>query len=488
MSGLRQGWLVAVRELRERSRSRGFRAGLAVMLLVVVAVIVVPALLDTGPGARDVGVAGVIPAELPRAIAGQGDSVAMTVRVRRFEEVAAGQEAVRQQDVDVLVVDARRLEWRGRAEEQLRAVVTGAIQLVAVQERAAAAGVNPDQLLALVRPVPVENVELGVVAGRSPNDELAAIVMTVLLLMAITTYGNLVLTGVVEEKASRVVEVLLARMPARTLLAGKVAGIGLLGLAQMALTALAALVAVTMVDAVEVPAVRGEVLAWVVGWFVLGYALYAVVYGALGSLASRTEDAQSVAGPVIYVLLAAYWASFLVVSGDPDSGWSQLLSLVPATAPFAMPARIALGVAAWWEPLVAAALALAAIGGLTVIAGRVYTGSILHTGPTLSLRDAWRHAISPRPGTPQPGTRHLGTRRHASLANPDRRGERARMQLTTNRLTIAVLILAVGLGAAVAVLGNDVVIGVAVGSAFFAVVTRLAKAWAGHSNRHASHP
>jgi ABC-2 type transport system permease protein len=487
MSGLRQGWLVALRELRERSRSRGFRAGLAVMLLAVVAAIAVPAILDTGPGTKDVGLAGAVPAELPGAIAGHGDTVAMTVRVHRFNDVAAGEGAVRQQDIDVLVVDARRLEWRGRADEQLRAVVTGAIQLVAVQERAAAAGVDPDDLLALVSPVPVENVELGVVAGRSPNDEAAAFVMTVLLLMAIITYGNLVLTGVVEEKASRVVEVLLARMPARTLLAGKVAGIGLLGFAQFVVTGLAALVATMVVDAVDVPAVRGGVLAWVVGWFVLGYALYAMVYGALGSLASRTEDAQSVAGPVIYVLLAGYWASFLAVSGDPDSGWSQLLSLFPATAPFAMPARIALGTAAWWEPLVAAALTLAAIGGLTVFAGRVYTSSILHTGPTLSLREAWRRTTTSRPGAPEPGTRHIGTWRQASLANAEARAKTTRTHLTTDWLTVGVLILAVGLGVAVAVLGNDVVIGVAVGAAFFAVVTRVAKAWAGHSDRYASH-
>jgi ABC-2 type transport system permease protein len=487
MSGLRQGWLVALREMRERSRSRGFRAGLAVMLVVVVAAIVVPAMLDTGPGTKDVGVTGAIPNELPHAISGQGDTVGMTVRVHRFDEVAAGEEAVRQKDVDVLVVDAQRLEWRGQADEQLRAVVTGAIQLVVVQERAAA-GVNPDDLLALVTPVPVENVELGVVAGRSPNDETAAIVMTILLLVAITTYGNLVLTGVVEEKASRVVEVLLARMPARTLLSGKVAGIGLLGFAQFAVTGLAALAATIVVDAVDVPAVRGGVLAWVVVWFVLGYALYAMVYGALGSLASRTEDAQSVAGPVIYVLLAGYWASFLAVSGDPDSGWSQLLSIFPATAPFAMPGRIALGTAAWWEPLLAAALALAAISGLTVFAGRVYTGSILHTGPTLKLRDAWRRTTTPRPGAPQPSTRHIGTWPQASLANAEGRGKMTRTQMTTDRPTIGVLILAVGLGAAVAVLGNDVVIGLAVGAAFFAVVTRVAKAWAGHSDRHASHP
>ena len=135
-------------------------------------------------------------------------------------------------------------------------------------------------------------------AGRSPDDETAALIMTVLLLVTISTYGNLVLTGVVEEKSSRVVEVLLARMPARNLLAGKVAGIGLLGFAQFAVTALAAVARRDRVDSVDVPAVRGSVLAWVVVWFVLGYALYAMAYGALGSLASRTEDASSVAGPV----------------------------------------------------------------------------------------------------------------------------------------------------------------------------------------------
>ena len=317
------------------------------------------------------------------------------MRVHRYDDVAAGEEAVRDEDVDVLVVDAQQLKWRGEADERLRAVVTGAIQLVAVQERAAAAGIDPDELLALVAPVPVENEELGIAAGRGPDDEAAAAVMSILLLVAIITYGNLVLTGVVEEKASRVVEVLLARMPARNLLAGKVAGIGLLGFGQFAVTALAALVATLVVDSVDLPAVSGGVLAWVVVWFVLGYALYAMAYGALGSLASRTEDASSVAGPVSYVLLAGYWASYIAVANDPDGGWSQLVSLFPATAPFAMPGRIALGATAWWEPVLAAAITLAAIAGLVVFAGRVYTGAILHTGPTLKLRDAWRGTTAP---------------------------------------------------------------------------------------------
>ena len=132
----------------------------------------------------------------------------------------------------------------------------------------------------------------------------------------------------------------------------------------------------------------------------LGYALYAMAYGALGSLASRSEDAQSVAGPVGYLLVGAYWASFLAVSGDPESGWSRLLSLFPVSAPFAMPGRIALGATTWWEPVVAVALTVVAVAGLVIFAGRVYTNAILHTGPTLRLRDAWHRDQPPPSSTP----------------------------------------------------------------------------------------
>ena len=396
--GLRQVWLVAAREMRERSRSRAFRASLLVMLLVVVGMIVVPALLEGRDGPKDVGLTGAVPAELAAVLEAQGQAVETPLRLHRYDTLGAGQQAVRDGDVDVLVVDARRLEWQRSTDEQLRALVTGAIQLVGVRERAAAAGISPDDLSAVVAPVPVEEVELGRVAGRSPDDEAAAFVMTVLLFIAISTYGNLVLTGVVAEKASRVVEVLLARMPARRLLAGKVAGIGLLGLAQVALTAVVGLVAMAAVGTVDIPAARGGVVAWAVVWFVLGYAVYAVAYGTLGSLASRTEDAQTVAGPVIAVLLVCYFASFAAI-GSPETGWATFLSYFPATAPMAMPNRIAMGAAAWWEPVVAVAVSVAAIDGLIRLGGRVYSGAVLHSGPTLKLRDAWRR--TPGPGRPR---------------------------------------------------------------------------------------
>lgn len=398
-SALAQGRLVAKREMRERSRSRGFRASLGFMLVVVVGIVVVPAMLDSGPGPKDIGLTGVVPDQLARTIADQRDALGETLRVRTFADAASGERALRDGEIDALVVDGTRLEWRRRTDDQLRSVLTGAIQLVAVQERAAAGGISQAALSALVAPVPVDNVELGSVAGRSPDDETAVMVMTILLFVAISTYGNLVLTGVVEEKASRVVEVLLSRMPARTLLAGKVAGIGLLGLAQFALTALVAFAALATVDSIDVPAISGTVLAWVVVWFVLGYALYAMVYGALGSLASRAEDAQSVAGPVTAVLVAGYFASF-VSTGRPDSVAAKALSFFPVTAPLSMPNRIAMGATSWWEPILAVVLTLVAIAALVQLGGRVYAGAALHTGRTLRLRDAWRDRVASRPVPP----------------------------------------------------------------------------------------
>jgi ABC-2 family transporter len=137
--------------------------------------------------------------------------------------------------------------------------------------------------------------------------------------------GRLILAALLTSGGTKDVGVLLVRIPARALLGGKIAGIGLLGLAQIAVTALAALIAVTTVHSVDVPAVRGAVLAWAIAWFVLGYALYATVFGALGSLGSRAEDAQSVAGPVMVVLPVAYFASFAMIA-QPAGAASTLIS------------------------------------------------------------------------------------------------------------------------------------------------------------------
>jgi ABC-2 type transport system permease protein len=487
MNGVRQGWLVARREIRERSRSRAFRVSLVLMVVTVAAALILPALLRPGSGIRDVGLTGAAPPALTATIAEQAHAVGITARVHRYASLAAGEQAIRQGRVDVLVVGAQRLEWQGKADQQFQAVVTGAIQLVTVRERAAAAGLRPEAAAALLAPVPVTNVELGHVAGRSPGDETAVMVMTLVLFFCISLFGAMVLTGVLEEKASRVVEVLLARIPARTLLAGKITGIGLLGLAQIGVTALAALVAVVAVPSIHIPAVRGAVLAWAVVWFVLGYALYATVYGALGSLGSRAEDAQAVAGPVMIILPVAYFASFLMIA-QPASAAARAISYFPLTAPMAMPGRIAMGGAAWWEPVIAAVLTLATIIGLVLLAGRIYTNAILHGGPRLSLRDAWRSATPHAPSDTKAGTRATTTVRHRARAITGGRTTVTKPDLTSHRLLITVLTgVGIILGVVVAVLTSDVIIGVIAGAGFIAITIQMVKLWTGHSGPPIAH-
>jgi ABC-2 type transport system permease protein len=412
--------------------------------------------------------------------------------VHHYASLAAGEQATRQGRVDVLVADAQRLEWPGRADQQLKAVLTGAIQLVTVRGRAAAAGISPGAAAALLAPVPVSSIELGHVAGRSPTDELAAIIMTGVLLMCISIFGSMVLTGVLEEKSSRVVEVLLARIPARALLAGKIAGIGLLGLAQIAVTALAALIAVTAVGSINIPAVRGPVLAWAVVWFVLGYALYATVFGALGSLGSRAEDAQAIAGPAQIVLVAAYFASFFMIT-QPGSAAAKAISYFPLTAPLAMPGRIAMGATTWWEPVLTVALTLATIIGLVQLAGRLYTNAILHSGPRLSLQDAWRSttAAAPTVTTPAPSATEAGTRPTTTVrprARTERRTTMTRTGPASHRLLITVLTgIGVALGIVVAVLTSDVIIGVAAGAVFIAIANMMVRLWTGHPGPPVTH-
>jgi ABC-2 type transport system permease protein len=487
MNCIRQGWLVAMREIRERSRSRAFLMSAVLMIVAVAATLILPALLSPGGGIKNVGLTGSAPPALAAAIAGQAQTAGTTARVHRYASLATGEQAVRDGRLDVLVADARRLEWGGRPDEQLKAVVTGAIQLVTVRERAAAAGISHRALSALLAPVPVTNAELGPVAGRSPGDETAVVVMTGVLFFCISVFGSLVLSGVLEEKASRVVEVLLARIPARVLLAGKIAGIGLLGLAQIGVAAVTALVAVTTVRSIDVPAVRGGVLAWVLVWFVLGYLLYATVYGALGSLGSRAEDAQSVAGPVTVVLVVAYFASFAMIA-QPASAAARALSFFPLTAPIAMPARVAMGAAAWWEPVVAAVLTLAATAALVLLAGRIYTSAILHTGPRLSVRDAWRNTTTPRPGTAKADEPGPHASPHSVRVPAGRRTAMATTDLASHRVLMTVLIgIGIVLGVAVGVFTSDVILGVIAGAGFIAVATQIVNLWTRHPGPPVAH-
>ena len=162
-----------------------------------------------------------------------------------------------------------------------------------------------------------------------------------------------------------------------------------------------------------------------------------------------------------------------------------MVSFFPATAPFAMPNRIAMSSLAWWELAVAAVITLAAIAALVHLGGRVCTAAIVHTGPALKLREAWRGTTTPPPSATEPDTGHPTT----SPPQPgpmvgDRQMTTTTEQATDRWASAAVIGIAAGLAAAVGVLVADVVIGVAVGAFVFAVATKIVNARAGRQHPH----
>jgi ABC-2 type transport system permease protein len=375
MSGRRAIILVAARELRERFRSRAFLASTLVLLVLVGASTALNGALSKQTSYR-VAATAPPPAGLAAALERAAKPFDAKVRLRVLRSPDAARAALRADDVDaVLALGADRLAFRADVDPQLAAITDAAVRSIRRH-------LPPAPELTTVTIAPSEG-------AITDAEVLVAAAGALFLLMSLAVYGQWVVTGVVEEKSTRVVEVLLSTLSARHLLAGKVIGIGLLGFAQLVLVAGlgATLLAAGAFDA---PRALGGSLALVIPWFALGFALYAVAYATAGALASRQQNAETAAQPITYTLLVAYFAGYIVLSADPASVAAHALTLFPLTAPLVLPARSALVGVPLWEHAVAIVLVFACIYALVSVAGRVYAHGLLHAGPRLSARAAWR--------------------------------------------------------------------------------------------------
>lgn len=390
MTGTRRAWLVARREWNQRVRSRTFRISTLVSAAIVVAIIVLPQMYGAGvEPTRTVGLVGANSSQVPGILQAAGKQFDITVKTRAFAAEAVGQAALRSGDVDVLLVDQRTLVWKAEPDDRLRAIVTSAVGAVDQQQAIDGLGLTPGQAQQLLQPPELASKSLEPFTKERSARVALAVIGLVLLFTAITVYGGFLLVGVVEEKSSRVVEVVLSRLRPTELLAGKVAGIGLVGLAQFAVVAVSALAALALSGGAEVPQTTPGTIGWIVFWFVLGYGFYAVLYAAAGSLVSRQEEAQSMTFPITAVLLVGYFFA-LGSAESPDSLAALIGSFVPPTAPMVMTVRIANGGVPWWEIVVSVALMLATIYGMVQLAGRIYAGAVLRIGRRVKLKEAWR--------------------------------------------------------------------------------------------------
>ena len=368
--------LVAGREIRERLRSRVFLYSTVLMLAVVAGGSVLPALIDTTKTYR-LAVVASPPAGLDTALQRAAKPFGANVKLQRLPARAARTQLTDDKVDAVLDLPNDRIAFHDSIDSKLAAIADTAVR--AVRHHLLPA---PE-----VGPVTVETPK-----RKSEDAEvLTALLGASLLFATIAVYGQWVLTGVVEEKANRVVEVIVAAVRPRHLLAGKVIGIGLLGLLQVAL--IGGLTAVLLAAGLlHAPASLGGSVALVVPWFGLGFALYAVAYAAAGAVASRSQDANSAGMPVTYTLIGAFFLGYVVLTADAGGVVAHLLTVFPLTAPLVLPARSALVGVPLWEHALAAVVVVATIYALVRLAGRVYGAGLLRSGPHLDLRAAIRIA------------------------------------------------------------------------------------------------
>ena len=379
MSARRRMWpIVARREFVERARDRGFQVSTAITLLLLVGVIVVSAAFNR-PTSFDLVVVGAGSEVLGGEVRVAADALGFEVKVLALPDRAEAERAVDAGDADAALVNGDAIVVRDEPPEQL----VGLIQAVSLRERSrqalVAAGLSDDQVDAalLQRPLPVEALEP--VDARRNESATVAFVGVLLLYGQLFAYGYWVAAGVVEEKSSRVVEVLLATLRPSHLLRGKILGIGLLGLLQLLLIGLVALFASNAVGSLEFPSGAIATMGVVLVWFVLGFFFYAGLFAVAGSIVTRQEDLQTTMTPLTILIIASFIIG-LSATGDPDSTLAVVASLLPFSSPLVMPTRIVLGDAAPWEVVASLAISVVSTAALIPIATKVYSRALLRPG------------------------------------------------------------------------------------------------------------
>ena len=382
-------WLVAQRDFWTRLRDKGFLISTGITMAVFTVFILIRAYGGGSAPTYHVGLLGADAKQLGPLLVQAGSGQDVTVHTTVVADRAAAEAGLRDGTLDAVVVDGPEL----LVERDTPGQLGGAIQVAVVAERIRTAltdnGVPSDQIAGILDPTPVRVSSLEPQDPNRQTNSSIAFIAVLLLYGQLFGYGVWVATGVIEEKSSRVVEILLSTIRARQLLAGKIAGVGVLGLVQLSCISAYGIVLAVATGALDLPVHAMGTAALAIGWFVLGFAFYASLFAVAGALVSRMEELQNAIVPLNLVILASFFISIGSVQ-DPTSTLSIVASLVPFSSALAMPVRISLGAAT--APQIAASLVilLGSTALLVPFAGRVYAGAVLRVGARVKLRDAWR--------------------------------------------------------------------------------------------------
>ncbi|HET7747236.1 MAG TPA: ABC transporter permease [Vicinamibacteria bacterium] len=388
----------------ERIRSKAFLISTVLGPLLVIGVTVVPGLLMQRQRGRPLRVAvadatGQLRPALEDALRRQ-----KAVGQARFEVrpgPAEADEAARQSlRVEVMAgrldgyvyvpadaIATSKAEYHGRNVTNVFDIglVDRAVEETIVGHRLAGAGIRPDDVKALTRPVDLRTVRLTTAGAREDRGATMVVAMVLLMMLysTVAMWGAAIMNGVIEEKSNRVVEVIVSSIPTSSLFAGKLLGVGLAGLTQFTFW-VACMMAVGAYGSAMSPGARwpemppGVAAAFVL-YFLLGFFLYGALYAAVGSTVNTQQEAQSLAFPVMMPLILGV-VFFPAVLSNPEGPLAVTLSMIPFLAPLLMFLRITVLTPPAWQIAGSIALLLATIAGLTWAAARVYRVGILMYG------------------------------------------------------------------------------------------------------------
>lgn len=345
--------LVAEREIQTQLRSKSFWILLGVLVAGLFASSLLPGMFGgDGPTVATVG------QTAEREVSAAG------IDARPQPDAAAAEELVRSGDVDAAVISDPDSP-------------TG-LQVVALSGEPGAV------VSALSQSPPVELLEPATV--DEAVQFLVPFAFGMVFLLFGMGFGMGLAQSVVIEKQTRIVEILVATVPVRALLAGKIVGHSLLAFSHVAVLALATPLALRAGDRGQVISAIAPALGWFVPFFVVGFVLLAAMWAVAGALVSRQEDLGTTTPLVTALVMIPYFAVAFLQENDLAM---TILSYVPFSAAVAMPARLFAGDAHVWEPLVSLALLMVAVVATVLVASRLYTGSLLQTGARVRLRQAW---------------------------------------------------------------------------------------------------
>ena len=281
----------------------------------------------------------------------------------------------------------------GSADAAREAVLSGAADAAVVPDPDSPAGVSvlamtdaPSDLVQALSTSP--GVEL--LDPTAPNPALRYLMafgFGLVFFMAAITFGQQIAVSVIEEKQSRVVEILLAAVPARAMMAGKVLGNAAMAILQVALLAGALLLGLQINGDVLPLDGMGVPILWFVVLFSIGFVMIAALYAAAASMVSRQEDIGSTSMPVMMLIMLPYFG-VIFFNDNPDA--LRIMSWIPFSAPVAVPLRIFLGQGQWWEHVGSLVLLIVTTALAIWLASAIYERSILRTGKALKWREALR--------------------------------------------------------------------------------------------------